>query len=145
MERLEHIEKKLTEKFVTYLIAKKLKELGYAETCLAHFDESENNKLWTANQERVNLFGGFTARDAYDLGNYPTILAPLWQDAIDWFREQHSIVVDVQPIYINIAIGVTEICGWSPQINGKIHFEDEVISYYEAREKTILKAIKLCK
>ena len=74
----------MREQFVTYEIALKLKELGFDEECLTSFDPGWN----------FNMPSGRTKNNS----NYPKenvtnqkCAAPLWQQAIDWFREKYKI------------------------------------------------------
>lgn len=69
----------MQKQFVTYEIALKLKELGFDEECLG----------WFWGKTPVLEIG----RTTLDALINPAILAPLWQQAIDWLREKHSIFV----------------------------------------------------
>lgn len=61
--------------FVTYEIALKLKELGFDEECLAHFDSTSYQDL-IHNCENV-MEGDFVVES---VGN--SLKAPLWQQAL---------------------------------------------------------------
>ena len=68
----------MQKQFVTYEIAKKLKELGFDEECFGYYSYSK--KLFLGN-----------GKDAY---NYKDIIsAPLWQQAIDWIAEKYKIEI----------------------------------------------------
>ena len=62
--------------------------------------------------------------------------------AIDWFRNNHSTHIEITPIWINSAIGLSTITGYSFYCNN--HYYTEYQTYEEAREQAILKAIELC-
>lgn len=84
----------MTKEFTTYEIAVKLKELGFDEECLGIWkingDDADLNYKSTLNfksQEQVD----------YVYGN--TILAPLWQQAINWIRCEKGIDLYVNKVY----------------------------------------------
>lgn len=70
----------MTEQFVPFELAVKLKELGFDELCLSRWDG-----------------GGFKMLPAYDPLRNSEIkevwfcALPLWQQAFDWFREKHNL------------------------------------------------------
>lgn len=74
----------MEEQFVPYMIALKLKELGFNEECFGYYDNWLNyGKEKTT--FRLGLCKG-------DIKVVPTLL---WQQAFDWFREKynyHSII-----------------------------------------------------
>ena len=125
----------IKEQFVTYEIALKLKELGFDERCLGYFD-IQSKELW------LNDLGK-------NIINLPEILlpAPLWQQAIDWFREKFHFHILIENV------NVPEPKRWVYEINklpaGVIILWNKDTSptfgsYEEAREQAILKAIELC-
>jgi len=119
----------MKEQFVTYEIALKLKELGFDEPCLACYIDKQ------LHLEQPDYLRSQKKAD-YIFGPQNVILAPLWQQVIDWFREEYKIRIDVSEIYpeadnYHYAINL----GWS-------YFEG---TYYQAREAAILKAIELWK
>lgn len=57
----------ITNQFVPYELAVKLKELGFKENCIMYYD---------GKGVLVNYF------------NLSTTVSPLWQQAFDWFREK---------------------------------------------------------
>ena len=124
----------MKKQFVTYEIALKLKELGFDEKCSAVY---RTGRLYPIlGFEKINSL------------KQSVIAAPLWQQVIDWFREQHLLMLSVfdsntqnkfgfignviftYPLVLNSS---------KPLIN--MYYE----TYYEAREQMILKAIELCK
>lgn len=61
----------MEKQFVPYELALKLKELGFKEECFK----------WWGSDGILN--------QKYNLSN--TILAPLWQQAFDWFRNEYNL------------------------------------------------------
>lgn len=77
-------------KFVTPEIAALLKERNFDEPCFALY----NPRLIAVSQHWGSTPTGICKR----LGVYlkdEEILAPTYQDVIDWFREKHGLVLDV--------------------------------------------------
>ena len=64
----------LTEQFVPYSLSKKLEQLGFNEPCIATIDQTEY----------IHIKG--TKQPIRGAMMYDTILAPLWQQAFDFFR-----------------------------------------------------------
>ncbi len=130
----------MEEQFVTYEIALKLKELGFDEECLASYYMA-GRKL-DINQYIKN-------------GEY-TILAPLWQQAINWFLSQYNIWISVDTslikFYKNDELQPSKFQFVIEDLNNRdadymFHSADEELfyfDYYDAREQAILKAIELC-
>jgi len=114
----------MEKQFVTFDIAKKLKELGFNEKCFAW-----NNGIMFIYHEYKNE----------DLGTH-ACTRPLWQQVIDWFREEHNY---------NITYNILGKDGYYIFKGGEFQAKFKVLSkrciYYEAREQAILKAIELIK
>jgi hypothetical protein len=123
----------MKEQFVTYEIALKLKELGFDEECWFYFSPLTKELMCHSPIDERN--------STY---KHKEVSAPLWQQAIDWFRENE------------LSIDVYTISGFSKlmysfdiltknnvyQISGfKIGSSE---NYKEIKEQAILKAIELC-
>lgn len=127
----------MKKQFVTYPIALALKELGFDERCLGHFDI----------QSKV-LYVGDTEMNVSVLSEI-LLPAPLWQQVIDWLREEHSTIIIINPYHdLNAFIEVDQILWdftlWDKEWNNVSDYT-YYHSYEEAREAAILKAIKLVK
>jgi hypothetical protein len=124
----------MKEQFVTYEIALKLKELGFNEECLCGWEIGYQNIPYLHSPHNKNTFG-IPNFKKYCHSNKHIIQAPLWQQVIDWLREEYNINIKFEPttqdkhdIFINFNIG------WEFY---------KALPYYEAREQAILKAIEL--
>ena len=127
----------MEKEFVTYEIALKLKELCFNKTCLGSF---KNERLETIN---ANI---------HYCDNLNRILAPLWQQVIEWFSINHGIFLEIR--FADKALTVYEFCVYKTfeelvqNTVERISLGDDrkvYPTYYEAREQAILKAIELCK
>ena len=129
----------MESKFVTYKIAKALKELGFNEECLGFFPNEypkENHLIYRDLSTWIGV-----CRNEHTIKN--SFTAPLWQDAIDWFGGFN----------INIFFFKGENSGyrnvWSFSIHNAIYelvpfdFENGDSDIKIIRELAILKAIEL--
>ena len=125
----------MERQFVTYEIAKQLKELGFDECCLAVYFK-----------DKFQLVKGFNINnvDLYVADEFGGILAPVWQQAIDWFREKYNIYINVEPVtFDDEPTYIFEIIDLK---NGRLlnDINSSFIDPNEAREQAILKALELC-
>ena len=124
----------MKEQFVTYEIALALKELGFDEECLAYFNNDKYRDLICTCENGMD--GDFT------IHHYSgDVNAPLWQQVIDWLRENYNIYIWEQPI--NSFIDDEE------ELNSCIFIYQHRITdspnEYDDKEQAILKEIELCK
>jgi hypothetical protein len=125
----------MEEQFVTYEIALKLKELGFDEKCLGIYSGMQKiycdskTEHFTSQEKAQYIFGNDKVK---------CILAPLWQQVIDWFREK-DIVIEIRRNFPKDQYFYT--------VGGKTfqHVSDSIFNYLKAREHAILKAIELWK
>ena len=131
----------MKEQFVTYEIALKLKELGFNESCFGYYEVSDKLK------------GGFKIRFIEHEDSNPSkqplnegCLAPLWQQAIDWFREKHNLSIDIY----SVSGFSTLKYSWNILTKNNV-FQTNTFkigrdnNLHKIREQAILKAIELCK
>ena len=134
----------MKNQFCSYEIALLLKELGFNEPCLAVFRNSIlEQSIWEYSKSKEKA--------EYILGNNSNIiiLAPLWQQAINWFREKYSIHIWIyydmilENSYYQIRHEISK--------NEYAHFTNEIESnkmneftYEQSREQSILKSLELC-
>ncbi len=80
----------MEKQFVTYEIAKKLKELGFDEPCLAWY--CNNMNILYANLYNGNPIEGNNPPMPKQIDYY----APLWQQVYEWIYEKHNLVFNFQ-------------------------------------------------
>lgn len=138
----------MEKQFVTYEIAKQLKELGFDKECMGFYitkytysDKVFESKFFISEDVEQGVI--LRQAELY-------CVAPLWQQARDWFREKHNL-------HITIEIGHDEKQVWYNPYIYKVEntyeyvpietFDDDETdgSYPAARELAVLKAIKLIK
>ena len=148
----------MKEQFCNYEIALKLKELGFDGECLAIY--THNNEMYEVGSFFLNHPHPYTIEElspiVQDIRKSTVyILAPLWQQVIDWLRVTHKICV-IQDLHPDMS------CSYDPseqyfqfnlvRINNNgtknaLHPMDrgrDFNSYQDGREWMILKAIELC-
>lgn len=121
----------IQNQFCSYEIALALKELGFDEECFAFFNE-------TYEQGYIQYSDIKYSRN-YN-GQIHLVSSPLWQQVIDWFRENHDLHIYNEMIggeyYGSIDDPSKDYCIWQTK---------SLKSYYKVRKQAILKAIELCK
>jgi hypothetical protein len=80
--------KDLKELFVPYEIAVKLKEKGFKVDCFGYYWHDSNNELRAS---KPILAVNWNDNDEYNKDTS----APLWQQVIDWLREEKEINFEV--------------------------------------------------
>lgn len=99
---------KTEEIFVPYTIADKLREDGFNEPCLA---------VYTGNKKLKIPFEIESATTQYKAKNIflDGMLAPVYQQAIDYVRKKHKLVISVSSLEDGI------FCWTIKRVKGKIH------------------------
>ena len=147
--------KKIKDQFVTYEIASAMKELGFDEECFGCFI---NDTFKPRNQYQFIIGSTYSySRTNPDI-ELDYIMAPLWQQCMDWLKEKHCIFVFIDMgKYYDSYEGAYPFQAWckiyknkelinSITVRNKLDNENFIFySYEEAREQAILKCIKLCK
>lgn len=123
----------MRELFVTDEIVFKLQELGFNEECVCKYNSFNQLKGVIIS----TMDGDYVKTDKRD----DRIPAPLWQQAIDFLREEKGFIIE-------LSYARTPKC-WGFFIYGVGYFlnslSGEGWSYEEAREQAVLKAIDVCK
>lgn len=130
----------MEKQFIPYELALELKELGFDEKCFGCYNM--DNKLWCENP--VN---------GIDYIPEDNILAPLWQQAFDWFREKHELLnhptTHLNPFGEDGALEesygyriMINKDGWKCSVWEKL---SEYESYEEARLECLKKLIEIVK
>lgn len=117
----------MKKQFVPYKIALVLEDIGFNEACFCTYSPSEILNYEPFDDE---------------------LLAPLWQQVEEWFREKHSLFINILGDGLN---GTLKGLYYSITEEGWINWYESVDdskwydTYEEAREAAILEAIKLVK
>ena len=122
----------MEKQFCTYEISRKLKELGFNEKCLYSYSITDIDS-------NGNYFEN-PVLQPYEDEYY--IKAPLWQQAIDWFREVHDIHIEIE-FYTSEGEIDCSYVGWIVRDDFDIEEPIYLDSYYLARESAIKEAIEL--
>ena len=159
----------MKEQFVTYEIALKLKELDFDEECFTTYDDEKklcnpfdyknseydlNDKSYIEDCEHFIKNSDLTLEKfllkGFNSIHYTQfITAPIWQQAIDWLRENYSFHIQIHFDSTN-DIWEYRIYKLDEYIydttNNKVYFNADLrySHYFECREQSILKAIELC-
>lgn len=118
--------------FVPYKIAFKLKELGFNESCFAEY------RQWDGN---IPYLGIYQDDNAEDSANFTTeCLAPLYQQVIDWLREEYEIIISIEGYKdmdhcINYNVKILKHVSIEPLINKKLKGLD-ILEEYPTKIKT---------
>lgn len=140
----------MKEQFVTYDIAKKLKDKKFTEECMGYYDyakTAQHNEQdgysgpfgWRKGECNFNkeYFYNGCLKDISN-ENWENVAAPLWQQVIDWFRntlQTHITIHHRNGFYWGTIDVYDHIIG---VVESKTK---EFKSYEEAMKKTILKAL----
>lgn len=114
----------MEKEFVPYEMALKLKELGFDEKCIgAYFMTGNNNvKFPSVWYENSTLKMGVKS-----------CTAPLWQQAFDWFREEHRLYIQIHKHTSN----TNQVTWMVDSLAGKY------LSYHEARIESLKRLIEI--
>lgn len=116
----------MKKQFVTYKIALTLEDIGFNEECFCTYSPSE-----------------ILHHEQFD----DELLAPLWQQVIDYFRTNHNIVIELTRFEHtdDVVEWAYIIEKWDGNVIVEYHDCEHFKTYEEAREAAILEAIKLVK
>ena len=94
----------MKELFISYELAKQLKEKGFKEKCLAsYYTDSDENILQgdkTDYRKKFNINVSDLEDDYIINGDKDYyISAPLYQQVVDWFRNKHDILISVESTF----------------------------------------------
>jgi hypothetical protein len=130
----------MKNQFVTYEIARKLKELGFKEGCFMRFDDEKGEILRITSKLESPMYNYDD-----DIRAFPRYCAPLWQQTIDWLREKHGIeliwTVGGGNGTFKKYWGITMPACYAPKEKEPFHVKS--YNFYTAREAAILKALEL--
>ena len=138
--------------FVTYEIALKLKELGFNEKCFGFYRNSEicGVNIWDRDHDQFHVI----SQENISSATYEFILAPLWQQAFEFFRKECGFYVYNSPEFYKNGINFNwQILWYLPEeqqtkhrVNGGTYLygdNGEYPTQESADEAAILKMIEL--
>lgn len=115
-------------------------EKGFKQTCFGFWFEHPTTKQYVLSLQLLSKVSK---------GN-KAILAPLYQQLIDWFREQHGILIEVRSnilnVYYYVVIPITPfiIDGRVTEVINPVPYgTKDYKDYYKALEGAIEQAFKL--
>ena len=129
------------EDFVTFEIAKKLKEKGFKEQCLAYYTKDSDFYYNTSYGSDVeNAFKSFNSRPNHICGK--RIDAPIIYQVLKWLREEKLILIGLSPMQ---EYDVEETIEWCATVykadkQGGLSLKEEL--YYESYEQAALASIE---
>lgn len=134
--------------FVSYEIAKKLKEKRFDEICVAHWHK------WGRPETLIINEGSANSQNQWWNGRRIDCLAPLYQQVIDWFRKEHGIWVNADllpnikkyaPTFVPLSMTPKDYKNsWDYRVaRRKYSTNDRFEDYYKCLDKAIEEALKL--
>lgn len=136
----------MKDQFVSYELSVKLKELGFNERCIASWlDKSYNinssSELLFIDERFAN------SQDQIYCGQRILCLAPLWQEAFDWFRKEYDLnkLIDYRTVNGNKEYYYIIIRNIFIRDDNSSHNNIYFKTYEKAEEACLLKLIELCK
>ncbi len=129
--------------FISYELAQKLKEKGFDEKCLRFYNHRQ--------ELRSTIDEGISNSDVVQVCSEGSVAAPIYQQVIDWLRNNHNIFIYDRPQY-NMRTYYKSFFFGCSKINNKqnLHVvidlfreEFELKDYYIGQSKAIEEALKL--
>jgi hypothetical protein len=117
----------MNKEFVPYEEALALKELGFNEPCLGHYDNPENS-VW------------ITDSPPYYANKENVCLSPLYQQAFRWFREKHNLYQYIEPSFDCIKLGYQNY-SWLIKLRERVFIKNGTFKTYEEAELACLKKL----
>jgi hypothetical protein len=129
----------MSNEFVSYEIALKLKELGFDEPCLTYYYELTSN---LRTHLAIDIRNAWTYSGNKKLG---FTLAPLYQQVFRWFRNKYGIDFNINTIYSRYNENTSK--KYSGVIDNKTVFTNVGFydTYEEAQKECILNLISIIK
>jgi hypothetical protein len=130
--------------FVPYELALELKQLGFDEPCLGHYQDRDETTLHGAVATSKNVYfsigetnKGFIVRNS-PISN--CVLAPTYSQAFRWFRDKHQLIHHMYWVYKKMYDGVD----WIFHIKGINMINNNVVPHDETRFETYEEAELEC-
>lgn len=124
---------KIEDNFVSYEIAKQLKELGFDERGFMYYSLEQEGKPYIGEFNHIP--------ESY----FPVINAPLHQQVLQWLREKHNIHVYVSPNFTFENKSELIGYGWDIDCGNYTNSQGGFNTYQEALNQAITESLKLIK
>lgn len=122
----------MEEQFVPYNLSLKLKEIGFDERCLAGY-YNDGKSLW------FFRFHKNSEREPTVAERFAT--APLWEQAFDWFRNEHKLHVMFETVLMSY--GLVDCRNNDMKIVRFISAEDRFLNKSELKTEALKELIEL--
>lgn len=123
--------------FIPFEIAKQLKDKGFNEPCFRCYDNE--GYLTTQHDSHIAVYGKHYNDDKREIYS-----APIFQQAIDWFREKHNLHITLKHHTTSQTYGFVISGKYKGLIDPEIVNETfSKHTYYEALNQAITEVLKL--
>lgn len=126
----------MTNQFVSYKVALQLEALGFEEKCLSFYNHPS-----TGYMPYVSHHMDIRGIEKSKIESHG-VLAPLWQQAVEWLRKKFKIEAGVKTLAVN---------DYQPNIRefdkegiiGSLYLTCNKTSYEEALRESVLKVVEI--
>ena len=87
----------MKDQFVTYEIAKRLKDLGFNEPCFGWYRSGLLRCIDSGIELPFDYTSNTLINEREEAERIEGIAAPLWQQAHGWLREKHGVFISILP------------------------------------------------
>lgn len=132
----------ITEDYVSFEIAKLLKEKGFNERCVCYYDTESLNKFGHPVFDSIDMPLSNSDLEQSE-HNYVCHSAPTLQMAMKWLREVHHCVICITPLtfYCGEVVSKWGYCIWA---DDNTEVDEESSPRLESYEEACEAAIKYC-
>ena len=136
----------MKEQFVSLAIAQKLKEKGFDQSCMAYVYTGNTGTNVDQYVYGAISHDGNQIHENYNVYDMSYSL-PLWQQVIDWLREKHRFIINIDYI-AHPSHDTKTLPDWTSEIYNMSRFdyivaEYDRYTYQEARQAAIEHALTL--
>ena len=108
----------ITEDYVSFEIARLLKEKGFDGECRAFWKDWKGEiRLCSCNNAHMFEYCHNSMLERYNDAEETNIAAPTLQMAMKWLREEHNLVITILPILSRIDHSTAMMNGWRSDVS----------------------------